>query len=422
MTPPGSLATPPAELARRARFATSLAFGAQGLAYALVLTSLPAFEHRYRVGTGEITTVILVVCAMAAGGTVVADRLARGSGGSRAALVGGQAALLVALAAVATAPSFGALVAGFVAYGLGLGLVDAGANMQAVAVQRQYGRSLLASFHGWFSAAGIVGALLVSVTNGRWPEAPVLSVLLLGAPLAVVGAVVVVRWGWRGGDDSARGPVPVGRHTPPWRPVLLLGVCVVAFYIADSAVSSWSALFLDDLGGNGRVSPLGYAAYLAAGLAIRLVGDRAVQRFGRATVVRVAGLAGATALLAVVAAPGPWPAVAGFAVTGVLALVPPLAFSAAGDVAPGSADLVVARLNYFNYVGVVLGGVLVGAVGTVLDLRAGFVLPAVLVLAVPLVAGVLRIPGPGAGGRAGGGTGGRRWRRARRRERTEVAT
>ena len=91
-------------------------------------------------------------------------------------------------------------------------------------------------------------------------------------------------------------------------------------------------------------------------------------------------------------------AVPAFAVTGVLAVVPPLAFSAAGDVAPGAADLVVARLNYFNYVGVVLGAVVVGAVGTVATLRLGFLVPAVLVLAVPLVTGVLRAPGAGAGG------------------------
>ena len=116
--------------------------------------------------------------------------------------------------------------------------------------------------------------------------------------------------------------------------------------------------------------------------------------------MRTAGVLGTVALFGVVASRTPWTAVLAFAVTGALAVVPPLAFSAAGDVAPGAADLVVARLNYFNYVGVVLGGVLVGAVGTVASLRVGFLVPAVLVLVVPLVAGLLRIPGAGAGGRA----------------------
>mgnify|MGYP005811813583 CR=1 FL=1 len=399
MSAPEGAAASRAGVARRSRGAVAAGFAAQGLAYALVLTSLPAFEHRYGVGTGAITVVILLVCVMAALGTVVADRVARGTGGSRAALTMGLAALLVALAWVSSAPAFGVAVVGFLVYGLGLGLVDAGGNMQAVAVQQAYGRSLLASFHGAFSAAGILGALLVSVTSGRWPQRPVLWVLLLGVPVAVAAAVLVVRWGWRG---TVGGPVltalPAGRRVP-WRAVLLLGICVVAFYIADSAVSSWSSLFLDSLGASGQVRPLGYAAYLGVGLLARVVGDRAVQRWGRAAVVRAGGLLGAGALVVVVEARPPWVVVAAFAVTGVLALIPPLAFSAAGDVAPGVADLVVARLNYFNYVGVVLGAVVVGAVGTVTSLRAGFVVPAVLVLAVPLVAGVLRVPGAGAGGR-----------------------
>lgn len=400
MSASASVRPVPTGSARRARRSTASAFAAQGLAYALVLTSLPVLEDRYRVGTGAITVVILLACAMAAGGTVLADRFARGAGGSRAALTTGLAVLIVALAWVSSALSFGAVVPGFLCYGLGLGLVDAGGNMQAVAVQQAYGRSLLASFHGAFSAAGIVGALLVSLTAGRWPERPVVWVLLLGVPVALAAAVLVVRSGWRG---HAAGPshatVPAGRR-PPWRPVVLLGVCIVAFYIADSAVSSWSTLFLHDLGAAGSVRPLGYASYLGSGLVTRVVGDRAVQRWGRASVVRAAGVLGSVALIAVVASTTPWAVVGAFAVAGVLSVVPPLAFSAAGDVAPGVADLVVARLNYFNYVGVVLGGVLVGAVGTVSSLRAGFVVPAVLVLAVPLAAGVLRVPGPGAGGRA----------------------
>lgn len=387
--------------ARRARGSTAAAFAAQGLAYALVLTSLPVFEDRLSVGTGAITVVILLVCAMAAGGTVLADRLARGRGGSRAALTLGLAALVVALAWVSSASGFGVAVAGFLVYGLGLGLVDAAGNMQAVAVQQVYRRSLLASFHGAFSAAGIVGSLLVAGTSGRWPERPVVWVLLLGVPVAVAAALLVVRWGWRGpAVQVSPGTVPAGRAVP-WRPVLLLGICVVAFYIADSAVSSWSTLLLDEMRAGGTVRPLGYAAYLGAGLLTRVLGDRAVQRWGRAVVLRTGGALGAVALLAVVAAPSPWPAVLAFAVAGVLAVVPPLAFSAAGDVAPGGADLVVARLNYFNYVGVVLGGVLVGALGTVANLQVAFLLPAVLVLAVPLVGGVVRIPGAGAGGRRG---------------------
>ena len=87
-------------------------------------------------------------------------------------------------------------------------------------------------------------------------------------------------------------------------------------------------------------------------------------------------------------APGPWAGLAGFAVAGAgLGVIAPLCFSAAGDLAPGHADAVVARLNVFNYVGAVLGGVLVGAIGSTSSLQYGFVVPIVLVVVVAILAG-----------------------------------
>ena len=397
--------------ARRARLAVSAAFAAQGLSYALVLNSLPVLESRHGVGTAQVTLVILGVCVLAAGGTVLADRLAASAVGSRGGLVAGLTVLGATLVGISAAPSFTVLVAAFLGYGLGLGLVDASVNMQAVAVQHRYGRSLLAGFHGAWSGGGIAGALLVAALAGRWPVHPLVVVILLGVPVAAAAAVLVRRTGWWSGgaavalpagdagaaDDGPGGPGPATGGAlvrVPWRPVLLLGLVVVAFYIVDSAVSAWSALFLaHDIGAPARVQPLGYAAYLGTTLVSRMVGDLAVRRVGRVAVVRFGAVLGTLGLLLVMVSSAPWPVVLGFALVGLgLGVVPPMSFSAAGDVAPGHADAVVARLNYFNYVGVVLGGVAVGAVGSLATLRAGFLVPAVLVLTVVLVARVLGTP------------------------------
>ena len=406
--------------ARHARASTTGAFAAQGFSYALVLTSLPVLAERHAIGTGAITLLVLAVCIAAALGTVAAAHIADGRGGSRAGLVVGVAALGVALAVVAVAPGLVALVAGLVVYGLGLGLVDASANMQALSVQHVYGRSVLASFHGAWSAAGILGALAVSVTGGRWPERPVVAVLVLGVPVAAAVSLGVARWGWRTpradvvdatpapgsqiGSAAVGGPTAVSvdglpRPLVPWRPVLLLGAVLVAYYVVDSAVSAWSALYLaGPLGASDAVRPLGYAGYLGVTLVARLLGDRAVYRWGRVSVVRAGALLGVVGLALVVTGAGAWMAVGGFALAGALGVLPPMAFSAAGDVAPGSTDIVVGRLNYFNYVGAVLGAGVVGVVGTVLDLRYGFVIPALFLLVVPMVAGVLALPGVGTGG------------------------
>lgn len=383
----------PAARATRARVATSVAFGSQGLVFALVITSLSQLKDRYGLTDLHVTFVVLGVCVFAALGTVVADRVAR-TAGSRVALALGLGVVGAAVAAVAVSPTFAVLGAAFGAYGLGLGLVDAGTNMQAVAVEHAYGRSLLTGFHASWSVGGIVGALIVSATAGRVPNDPVALVLLLGVVVAAAGATVVLRQGWRGAgevvdvDAAALAQTP-GRPAVPWGPVLVLGVGVVAYYVSDQAVSTWSTIYLDGpLGAAVQVAPLGYAAYLGTTLVSRLVGDLAVRRHGRGAVVRTGSLVGLVGLALVVAAPSVPVALLGFAVVGAgLGVIAPLCFAAAGALAPEGADAVVARLNVFNYVGAVLGGVLVGAIGSASSLRVGFVVPMVLVAVVVVIAG-----------------------------------
>ncbi|MGN8245082.1 MFS transporter [Cellulomonas soli] len=387
--------------ARAARFAVSGGFAAQGLVYALLLTSLEGFKERYGIDDGQVTLVVLGVCVVAALGTWLADTVARGGGGSRRVLTLGLAVLVVAVSLAATAPTTGVLVGAFAVYGLGLGLVDAGTNMQAVSVQRAYGRSLLTSFYASWTVAGIVGALVVSGAARLPAAAPDGLALLPGGLVAALAAVLVARWGWRSRPvdvtpdvdrAAARAPAPEPARKDtrlPWGPVLLLGLGVVAFYVADSAVSTWSTIYLGDvLLAPTAVAPLAYAAYLGTTLGSRLTGDLCVRRWGRGPVVRVAALIGAAGLALVVVATSVPLALLGFALAGAgLGPIAPLCFSAAGSLAPGHADAVVARLNVFNYVGAVLGGVLVGAIATASTFRIGFAVPVLLVLAVAAVAG-----------------------------------
>lgn len=397
-----AVAQVPRDGARAARVAVSAGFAAQGFVYALLLTSLDGFKERFGIDDGQVTLVVLGVCVVAALGTWVADRVARTAAGSRLVLVLGLSTLVLAVVLAAVAPGFAALAGAFGVYGLGLGLVDAGTNMQAVSVQRTYARSLLTSFYASWTVAGIVGALAVSWAGRLTGEPSGGAALLPGALVAAAAAVLVARKGWRSRpvdvtpsdlDEASRAPAPAPAvatsPTVPWGPVLLLGLGVVAFYVADSAVSTWSTIYLGDvLLAPSAVAPLAYAAYLVTTLGSRLAGDRCVRRWGRGPVVRVAALVGAAGLALVVLAGSVPVGLLGFALAGAgLGPIAPLCFSAAGSLAPGHADAVVARLNVFNYVGAVLGGVLVGALATASTFRLGFAVPVVLVLAVAAVAG-----------------------------------
>ncbi|KQT02196.1 MFS transporter [Cellulomonas sp. Leaf395] len=390
------MSVPPAAPARRARIAVSAGFASQGFVFAMILTSLDSFKDRYGIDDLTISAVILGVCVMAGVGTLAADRIARTPGGSRAVLGAGLVVVATAVVVVSVAPTFAVLACGFALYGAGLGMVDAGTNMQAVAIQGVYGKSLLTGFYASWSIGGIIGTVLIAVSTGRVSTDPVALTLLLGTIVAALTSVAVWRGAWRervapaGAVATPAEPrIDPVKPVIPWAPLVLLGLGVVAYYVNDQAISTWSPIFMHEvLDTTGTITKLGYAAYLAMTLVSRLAGDPCVRRWGRAAVVRVASLVGAAGLLLVITSQAPEQAVLGFAVAGAgLGLIAPLCFSAAGELAPGHADAVVARLNGFNYVGAVLGGVFVGVIGSQSNLRWGFAVPAVLVIAVAVFAG-----------------------------------
>ena len=88
-----------------------------------------------------------------------------------------------------------------------------------------------------------------------------------------------------------------------------------------------------------------------------------------------------------VVAPVPWMAIAAFGLMGLgLPIVIPLAFAAAGSIPGTDADVAIARLNLFNYVGNIVGAALIGALATGGQLRWIYVVPLVLVPLILLVA------------------------------------
>jgi len=338
-----------------------------------------------------------------------------GARGARSVVVGGLLLAALAIAGVGLAPTWPVFFVAIGLYGLALGAVDAAMNMLGIDVERAHGRSLLASFYAGNAAGGVLGALVVSGS----------ALLALGQPVAlpVVGVVVAVTavvLASRLPDGGAPVPAAVtATEASAGAPsgtgvavrvgagaIALLGAGMVAFPVADSAVSSWSATFLRDvLLASAAAAPLGYAAYQAALIVSRLLGDRVVERFGRVRVVRLGGVLGALGFV-VVAAASAWPvAVLGLAATGLgLGVVAPLAFSAVGDrareaVVAGApipagvavvTDRAVARLNVFTYVGAVLGGVLTGVFATADQLRLGFAVLAALAAVSAVLAGAFR--------------------------------
>ncbi len=371
-------------LLSRARGATAAGFLSQGLILLSLTTRLPDFQDKWGFSDVTLSLVLLMMILLAGVGSVVAETLAKRRD-SALLLRAGLLLIAVAVPLLCLAPAEGVYVAGVAGYGLGLGIVDASTNMQAVALEHRYGRPILPSFHGAWTLGGVIGAIIGLATADLSVEANAVVGVL---PLLVAFAPFLPR---------DHGPTELAAKVAvPWRPIVLVGIAMVLFYMVDTAVQTWGPLFLDHTFATpDRYVALAALAYLLASGAVRLAGDWLVTRHGAVVVLRVGALVGAAALAVVVFASSWQLAVGGFALLGAgVAVVAPLSFSAAAAIAGGNeedgfepavrqarVDAVIARFNQFNYLGALLGSVMTGLVSNG-DLRIGFAVPMVLVLGI----------------------------------------
>ncbi|GEJ98591.1 MFS transporter [Streptomyces sp. 1-11] len=364
---------------RRGRASLAFGFFAQGAAFALLVTRIPAIQDRYGISDTLLPVFLAAVPILAGAGSVATEHLVKRIRPSRL-LRWSQPVVLLALVGVGAGDRMAGVAVALGVFGLAVGALDASMNMLGVSLQRTYGRSIMLSFHAAYSLGGIVGASL-AWAGAHWHLAlwvsylPVVAVLL---PATLVGS----RWY----VDAVAEPAAERQAGPGGGVVfkLLLPLCLVMTfaYIGDSTVSNWSAKYLKDvLGSSEQLATVPYNVYMVTTLAGRAIGDFGVRRFGAAAVVRLGALVAAGGFAVVAVAPDAWLGMLGFTLLGLgLCVLVPQTFAAAGRLFPGASDAAIARLNIFNYVGFLVGSPLVGALGDAWSYRGAMLVPMALVL------------------------------------------
>jgi MFS family permease len=382
---------------RLARIGASGAFAVQGLCFAAVIARVPVLQVKFGLSDGQLTLILGAVPVVAGVGSVLAGVFAPRVGSAVVLRIGGLG-VAAATAATGLVPVLPLLFVAVVGFGLFLGAVDATMNMQGVAVQRRYGRSILASCHAWWSIAAIVASLAAIITA----HLPLLTFL---SSVAAVGAVVSLAAGPRllKRADEAHNPPTAAVETAEdvagptgirvGRTVVVVGVALMVMFIGDAATTSWGGVFLKKIfDPDEGILPAGLFAYLTFQFIGRNLADGIIGRFGAVVTLVGGGIVGAAGFAVAAYAPSAWVALAGFALVGAgLSVVVPLTFSAADALDPAGTGAVIARVNLFNYAGVIVGTVLIGIVGDATDYRVAFLVPAVLVLAILALSPAFRV-------------------------------
>lgn len=371
------------------RAAVAAAFFGQGLVFISLTTRLPEMQRKLDLSPGDMSILLLGLVLTSGVGSLLGELIAPRRG-SALALRAGFGLMAVVLPLLAMGHNMLTAGLAMAAYGLAIGLVDAGSNMQGVAVEHEYGRPIMPTFHGAWTLGGVLGTLGALATHALSFETAAFG--LAAIPLLLVFAKYlhapqpIVAIGEGKGSD---------KKSVSWRRILLVGAAMVLFYMADTAVTAWGPTYLDtQFTAPSAMVAVATLPYLIASLVGRGAGDHLAHRFGAVPLVSAAAGLGAIGLATVVFSPSGAIAMVGFTIMGLgISVIAPLSYSAAASIARESVihddllvvrariDAIIARFNQFNYVGALLGAVMTGAVGND-NLRLGFAVPMVLVLAI----------------------------------------
>jgi MFS family permease len=297
------------------------------------------------------------------------------------------------IAALAFAGGYAAMILALIVLHAASGLYDVGINAAAVDLEKATGRRFMAVLHAAFSAGGVVGALsagaLLSVGLGY--RHVYLGVLL---PLgAVILAVATIRFPPPGeppdNDDGDERP-RFYRNLP----LLLIAVIATLALLSEGEMEHWSGVYLRrTLGLSAFLGGSGVAVFYGAMAVGRLGAAFVIARFGNRRTLRAAGLLAAGGMTLALATREPSFVIAGFLVVGLaLSAVVPIAFSAAGDLAPERAGAAISVVTTLGYGGFLLGPVIVGGLAEVLGLRVALSVIAVSGLLIFTLALRLKAP------------------------------
>ena len=380
---------------KAAAVATFVVFGIKGLVFASWAARIPAVTETLHLTSGQMGTLLLC--------TAVGSLLALPTAGLVVGRIGTAntvraAGMLVTVAGVGIALSLaGESVAGTAVslffFGIGIGLWDVAQNIEGADVEHKMRRTVMPQFHAAFSGGAFVGALIGAGLSTIGVGLPVHLLVIAG----VVAVVALVTPRYFLPHNAVAAPVD-GEPKPAngasaWRDsrTLLIGVVVLGATLTEGAGNDWIAkASVDGLGTSESTGALMFALFVLAMTAMRFMGGRAIDKYGRVVVLRASMAAAAAGLGLFVLAGNVWLAAAGAALWGVgAALAFPMGMSAAAD-DPKHAAARVSVVSTLGYVSFLAGPPLLGYLGDLTGIHLALLAIMAPILVALLLAGAAK--------------------------------
>lgn len=351
----------------RIRLAVSLFFFCQGMVFASWACRIPNVKANLNISEATLGTLLLMlpigqITTMTLSGRLVTHY------GSKKMLELSSIFYATVLCSIPFVQNVWMLGLSLFFFGVFSNLGNIAVNTQGVGVENMYNKPIMSSFHGAWSLAGFIGALI-----GLGMMHFGINILL---HFIIIFLLVIINWIVNRSyllTDVATEKKQKGVVKPD-RQIIQLGIICFLVMATEGAMFDWSGVYFKEIvKAPEKWVILGYTAFMITMASGRFLGDFTIKNIGISKTLQVSGLLMCSGLVLSVLFPSMWICTLAFMMVGLgVATVVPTVYSVAGkhqSIAPGQA---LAMVSSISFLGFLLGPPIIGYIGDWLDLRYSY--------------------------------------------------
>ena len=261
---------------------------------------------------------------------------------------------------------------GLLFFGICANMCNISTNTQGVAAERLCGRPIMSTFHGVWSIAGFIGALVgLAMINLRVPPSQHLTIAagMVLLPVSLSYRKLIPPKSGTGATLTKSSLFFKSEGA-----LLQLGVICFCSMASEGAMFDWSGVYFKDIvKAPSSLVLLGYASFMVMMATGRFLADGLAMRFGRRRLLRVSGIMISAGLFLSVFFPYITPSTIAFMVVGLgVSSVVPSVYSAAGSQGRVPPGIAIASVASVGFLGFLMGPPLIGYISAAAGLRSSF--------------------------------------------------
>ncbi len=245
-------------------------------------------------------------------------------------------------------------------------------NTQGVHLQKQFLKNILGTFHGLWSAGGILGAALTTLLLNY--QISIQLHLVMVAVIVIIACASAYPFLIKNDKPKSGNKIIIGKPDPF---IFMLGLIAFCAAVCEGGMFDWSGIYFKEVIKT-PIFTYGYLTFMTFMAGFRFLSGSIIAKIGMRRNYTISAFSILAGVLLAISFPNIWCGLIGFALIGIgTASIVPMTYALAGKSDKYSTGMALSIITTYTISGMLIGPPIIGYISHAFNLRVSFILFAV---------------------------------------------